>query len=99
MPGRIQIPDSSSVIEVSIIGNGSRITGMQGSDYMSPVLPGYGTFDGPSYAFLLYHEPTKTRLLFDLGIRLDWQTAYAPEYLRELQESGMGLHVERDVAD
>ena len=66
---------------------------------MSPVLPGYETFDGPSYAFFLHHEPTKTRLLFDLGIRVDWRTAYAPEYVRDLHESGMGLHVERDVTD
>ena len=72
---------------------------MQGSDYMAPVLPGHETFDGPSYIFLLYHEPTNTRVLFDLGIRTDWKTAYAPEYLSMLQEEGMSIHVEREVSE
>lgn len=75
------------------------ITGMRGSDYMSPVLPGYESFDGPCYVFLLHHEPTKTRLLFDLGIRVDWRTAYAPEYIKLFDEWGMGIRVERDVSD
>ncbi|KAL9107018.1 MAG: hypothetical protein Q9227_008054 [Pyrenula ochraceoflavens] len=95
----MHIPESSSTVEVSIIDNGSHITGMQGSDYMSPVLPGYETFDGPSYIFLLHHKPTNTHLLFDLGIRTDWETAYAPGFVQGLQDEGMGLHVDRDVTD
>jgi len=48
MLSRIQIPESesSSTVNVSIIDNGSFITNMKGSDYMSPVLPGYEAFDG-----------------------------------------------------
>lgn len=100
MLNRLVIPESSSTINVSVIDNGSRITNMHRSDYMSPVLPGYEIFDGPSYIFLLHHKLTQTRLLFDLGIRTDWQTAYAPEHLQDLQgEDGMGIHVERDVTD
>lgn len=95
----LHIPESSSTISVWIIDNGSLITGMQGSDYMSPVLPGYETFDGPVYCFLLHHQLTNTRLLFDLGIRTDWQTAYPPALVESLKEEGMGLHVERDTTD
>ncbi|KAL9619592.1 MAG: hypothetical protein Q9160_005779 [Pyrenula sp. 1 TL-2023] len=97
MPSQVQIPESSSTIDVSIVDDGSLITNMQGADYMSPVLPGYETFDGPSYAFLLHHRSSETRILFDLGMRTDWQTAYAPEFVESLQEDGMGFHVERDI--
>ncbi|KIW30850.1 uncharacterized protein PV07_02543 [Cladophialophora immunda] len=101
MLSRIQIPESesSSKVNVSIIDNGSFITGMKGSDYMSPALPGYETFDGPVYVFLLHHESTDTRLLFDLGIRVDWQTAYPPAWLKMMQEMGMRYHVERELSD
>lgn len=66
---------------------------------MAPVLPGYEKFDGPVYIFLLHHEPTNTRLLFDLGIRLDWQTKYPPETLELMQEIGMQYHVDRELTD
>ena len=99
MLNHIQIPPSASTITVSIIDNGSLITGMRGSDYMAPVLPGHETLIGPSYAFLLHHCPTNTRLLFDLSIRIDWKTAYPPPLIKMLAEEGMALHVERDVAD
>ena len=99
MLSRVKIPESSSTVNISIIDNGSFITDMQGSDYMSPVLPGYETFDGPVYCFLIYHEPTNTRLLFDLGIRVDWQTAYSPGFLEVLREEGIGLHVDQDMSE
>jgi hypothetical protein len=78
MLAQVHIPESSSTIGVSIIDNGSFLTNMKGADYIAPVLPGYEAFDGPSYVFLLHHKPTNTRLLFDLGIRANWKTAYSP---------------------
>jgi glyoxylase-like metal-dependent hydrolase (beta-lactamase superfamily II) len=99
MLSRIQIPKSSSTINVSVIDNGSFLTNMRGADYMSPVLPGYESFDGPSYVFLLHHEPTNTRLLFDLGIRVDWQTATPPDLLKMFEEIGMGMRVDQDITE
>jgi hypothetical protein len=99
MPKEIEIPSSPSTINVYIIDNGSFITNMQGSDYMSPVLLGHETLDGPSLAFMVHHESSGIRLLFDLGIRTDWRTAYPPEQLKSLEEEGMGLQVGRDITD
>jgi hypothetical protein len=99
MSSNVRIPESPSTINVSIIDNGSFITGMRGEDYMSSVLPGYEVFDGPVYCFLLHHEQSNTRILFDLGIRVDWKTAYPPESLELFEEIGMAYHAGRDMAE
>jgi hypothetical protein len=99
MPQHIEIPSSPSTTNVYIIDNGSFITNMQGSDYMSPVLLGHEIFEGPSLAFMLHHESSGTKVLFDLGIRTDWRTAYPPEQLKSLELEGMGLRVDRDITE
>jgi hypothetical protein len=99
MPKEIEIPSSPWTINVYIIDNGSFVTNMRGSDYMSPVLLGHETLDGPSLAFMVHHDISGIRLLFDLGIRTDWRTAYPPEQLKSLEEEGMGLLVDRDITE
>jgi len=66
---------------------------------MTPIYPGYEKTAGPSYSTLIYHKPTNSRLLFDLGLRKNWQTHLSPNLFKALKPYGFEVKCEKDVAD
>lgn len=51
----------------------------------------------PAYSFLIEH-PSGRRLIFDLGVRKDWENQ-APSVVNRLKDVGWGINVEKDVFD
>ena len=99
-PQASMIPESNSTVDVSIIDTTTYMGNIPASYYMDPVsmYPRSSTFGGPSYSFLIIHAPSNTRMLFDLGLRIDWNTASSPAILHWIQENNVDIRVEKDVA-
>jgi len=68
------------------------------SRFMSPPVPGLERFkDSPSLSFLIEH-PSGRRLVWDLGIRKDYQN-YAPKIRDYIPTTGYNIDVTKDVSD
>lgn len=57
---------------VRIIDTTSYIHNLPASFFLSPEFPGLTKLSGPSFSFLIEH-PSSRSLVFDLGIRKDWE--------------------------
>ncbi|KAK0259033.1 hypothetical protein B0A54_01638 [Friedmanniomyces endolithicus] len=101
-PPDLNIPPSQHKVDVSIIDTTAVITNMPTGLFMTPAIPGFDTFQAPCYGFLIKHsnpdKPSKyDHLLFDLGVRKDWQNG--PKVMVDQQKQvGYGLKVDNDVA-
>ncbi|KAG8631915.1 hypothetical protein KVT40_001055 [Elsinoe batatas] len=66
--------------------------------FMAPPVPGLETFKTcPSLSFLIEH-PSGRKLVWDLGIRKDWQN-YSPSIAAYLPTTKYKIQVEKNVAD
>lgn len=94
-PPPLNIP-SGAVANVSIIDTTSSIGKLQLGHLMGPPVPGLPylpTF--PSYSFLVT-SPQGKKVLFDLGIRKDWQK-YSPLIQERLKGRGWEVGAEKNV--
>ena len=58
------------------------------------------TYNAPSYSFLIEHEQTGTKMIFDLGVAKSWKKMMSAADVKELTETmGIGIDVEKDVAE
>lgn len=96
---KIDIPESSVTVDVSIINSTSWVGNVPHYFTIEPVYPGLEFNGGPSYVFYIYHQPSGSRLLFDLGVRKNFQTHFSPDLLKGLEELGMQIRVEKDVSE
>lgn len=78
----IDVPLGQTTVKVSVIDNGARISGPTSMFIEPPLLDHLQTkgLSAPAYVFLIEHEKSKRKLVFDLGIRREI-TAYAPSVL------------------
>lgn len=93
----LNIPESTSTVKVSIINSTSRIKGIPISSYMEPPIKGHDILDCPAFSFLIEH-PDGQKLLFDLGVRKDWENLSA-RISKRIKDGGWSVTVERGVAD
>lgn len=73
-PSELKAISSSShdTVRVRIIDTTSYIHDLPAAAFLTPEFPGLSKLSGPSFSFLIEH-PSSRCLLFDLGIRKDWQ--------------------------
>lgn len=64
---------------------------------MEPKINGHDIVDCPAFSFLIEH-PNKTKLLFDLGVRKDWENLSA-RISKRIKDGGWSVTVEKGVAD
>lgn len=91
------VPYSANVVSVAIINTTSIITA-PAKAFVKPVLHGDDTWKVPAYAFLIQNLQTNRSLLFDLGVRKDWQNL-APTLYHRLKESGFDVQTESGVRE
>ncbi|ROW08520.1 hypothetical protein VMCG_03277 [Cytospora schulzeri] len=72
----LKIEPSSATVDVRIIDTTSWISGIPTAAFFEPNIKGHDILSCPAYAFLVEH-PSGRKLVFDLGIRKDWEN-WAP---------------------
>lgn len=78
----IDVPEGQTIVQVSIIDNGARISGPI-SMFIEPAILDHlqaENIGAPAYVFLVEHEKSQRKVVFDLGIRKDIGS-YAPSVL------------------
>lgn len=82
----VNIPDGQSTVRVKVIDNGARIRGSL-SLFLEPDILKDMSGSGPAFVFLVEHEKSGRRILFDLGIRknFDEYTPFVREYHKMFQ--------------
>lgn len=101
--GIASIPQSENGVDVSIIDTKAFLDGIGCSLMLKPDRIGqHSHLSCVCYSFLVHHKPTDARLLFDLGIRTDWETGYPPAMHKNIQrfnDLGWNISVPTDVAE
>lgn len=92
------IPSSPNTVNVSIIDTTATIRGCSAHLFLSPPVKGYDWLGDPVFSFLVQHPGLNRSVLFDLGIRKDWQNL-SPNVLSKIKALGWKLNVEKDVHD
>lgn len=74
------------------------ITDIPTSFFYTPTTKGHETLVGPSYSFLIEHPPSGRKLLFDLGVRKDWENA-SPACVNMIKHISTTLDIKKDVRE
>jgi glyoxylase-like metal-dependent hydrolase (beta-lactamase superfamily II) len=94
---KLDIPNGSATVKTSLI-NPVNFGPAQLHRFMAPAVPGLETFKtSPSHTFLIEH-PSGRNLVFDLGIRKDFQN-YSKKIADYLPTTNYDIQVTENVAD
>lgn len=94
----LNIPDSESTVHVRVINSTSRIKGIPVRIFFEPEIKGLEVLDCPAYSFLIEHPPSGRKVLWDLGVRKDWENL-APRIVKRIRDGGWQVTVEKGVAE
>ncbi|KAG6991339.1 hypothetical protein G7Y79_00053g088220 [Physcia stellaris] len=96
----VSLPTSSSTVNVSILNTTARIDRLPTSYHYPPshIPAPFTHLNCPCFAFLIEHPPSGQRVLFDLGMRKDWQNL-APSIVSMIKTVGADIRVEKDVSE
>lgn len=97
-PPPLNIPESNSTVIVHVIDSTARIQGISSNFFFEPEIKGFDTFDSPAFSFLIEHPTSGRKLLWDLGVRKDWQNL-APGIVKGIKDRGWEVTVEKGVAE
>lgn len=68
----VEVPSGQTAAKVTVIDTGARMTGSF-SFFMGPPVPNSDNLAAPAYVFLVEHQSSQRRILFDLGIRQNFE--------------------------
>ena len=86
-----------STVRVRIIDTTSIVGKIPAALFMTPEFPGLNKLSGPSFSFLIEH-PSSRSLLFDLGVRKDWENL-APVTTRRIEAMKVTATVQKGVRE
>lgn len=92
---KFNIPPSSSVVNVRVIDSTARIK--VAMNMVAPAIKGHDILDCPTFSFLVEH-PSGRKVLFDLGVRKDWENM-APLLVAHAKAENWKISVEKSVAE
>ncbi|TLD28150.1 hypothetical protein PspLS_04295 [Pyricularia sp. CBS 133598] len=96
---RVALPAGSESVTVKIINPvnfGPAIL----NRFMAPPVPGLERFPTlPSFSFLIEHPKSGRKLVFDLGIRKDFETGYSKQICEYIPTTNYDIKVEKDVVE
>jgi glyoxylase-like metal-dependent hydrolase (beta-lactamase superfamily II) len=90
------IPPGASV-KVQIVDSSARIQAPVGH-FMVPPVAGHQHLQAPAFSFLVTHSSLKRKILFDLGVRKDWQNL-APTIVQRISTPDWAINVPQNVAE
>ncbi|CAE6422839.1 unnamed protein product [Rhizoctonia solani] len=94
----LHIPPSENTVKLSIIDTTSRIKGPPTNAFFEPMIKGFEVMDCPAYAFLVEHEQSDSKLLFDLGVSKDWRNG-PPVIANRSLKLGWDISVSKAVSE
>ncbi|KAI1082923.1 beta-lactamase-like protein [Whalleya microplaca] len=94
----LNIPASTSIVNVSIINTTGSLRGMPARPFIEPPIPGHDYLAAPAYAFLIQHPTLNRSIVFDLGIRKDYWN-WPSSLLEPLKSAGVSINVPKDVRE
>lgn len=97
-PPPLNIPSSNSIVNVSIIDTTSRIKRIPIKIFAEPEYTGLNYLDCPAFSFLIEQPSSRRKVLFDLGVRKDWENG-PQTIVRRLNDNGWDVTVEKGVAE
>lgn len=65
---------------------------------MTPEYKGFDYLDCPAFSFLIEHPSTGRKLLFDLGVRKDWENL-PQSIVKRIEGGGWEVSIEKGVAE
>ncbi|KAH8808512.1 beta-lactamase-like protein [Xylogone sp. PMI_703] len=96
-PPDLKIPPSSKTVHVRVIDTTSHIQNIPANRFFLPDVEGFQYLDCPAYSFLIEH-PSGRNLLFDLGIRKDWENL-APKLANLIKSGGWKVTIQKGVRE
>ena len=92
----LNLPSSPNIVKVRIIDTTTSIR-CKADYFLSPIVGGMSDLLCNAFAFLVENPRTGEKVIFDLGVRKDWENMAAPmvERLRQTFD----IHVMKGVAD
>ncbi|KAH9897469.1 beta-lactamase-like protein [Xylariomycetidae sp. FL2044] len=97
-PPELNIPPSTSTVDVSIINTTGTMRGVDACRFLEPQIPGHDWLAVPCYAFLIQHPSLRRSLVFDLGLRQDLEN-FPPPLAQRIRASGYTVDVPRHVRE
>ncbi len=94
----LNVPHSNSTVDVSIVNTTSFVRDIPVPVFLQPPYKGFDKTDIPVYSFLVSHPPSGRKLLFDLGIRKDWENL-APSAVERIKTIGLTIDVKDHITD
>lgn len=94
---QIQIPSSTYTVTVRVIDTTLRIHMPVGTMF-DPLIKGHTKLASPCFSFLIEHEKSGRKLLYDLGVLKNWKDQ-PPEVADQIEGDGCEIEVEKDVAE
>jgi glyoxylase-like metal-dependent hydrolase (beta-lactamase superfamily II) len=97
----LNIPTSTATVSVSVINTTASIKGIDTWKFFEPPIKGHEWLAAPCYSFLIEHKDASgkiRRLVFDLGIRKDWQNL-SPFLLKRFETNGYAVDVKQSVRE
>lgn len=87
-PPALNIPPSNATVKVSVINTTTRVKGPPSTAFFTPLIKGFDVLDCPAYSFLIEHELSGKKILFDLGVAKNWREGPpVSEYLSRVLKS------------
>ena len=96
-PPDLHIPTSNALVQISIINTTCNISNIPTDPFLLPKIPGHDFLDCPVFSFLIQH-PSGRKLLFDLGVRKDWEN-FAPILYTKIKNWDWRISIEKDVRE
>ncbi|PWN45275.1 hypothetical protein IE81DRAFT_320459 [Ceraceosorus guamensis] len=93
-----KLPASNNVSTVRVIDSTSTIHYPAKYFFETPI-EGHEDLNCPAFSFLVTDSSGKRNVLFDLGIRKDWETGFPKFFVDGLKSRGGSVEVERDIAE
>lgn len=98
LPPSLNIPDSRSIVNVHVINSTSRIKSIPFSVFVTPPYKGLDDLDCPAFSFLIEHVSSGRKILFDLGVRKDWENS-PTVIVKRIKDGQWKVTIEKGVAE
>lgn len=96
-PPDLNIPPSSSTVNVSVIDTTTQVRGVGAYRFLEPSIKGHEYLAVPAYSFLIRHPKFNRTLIYDLGMRKDWWSN--PVLGSTFAEANVDIKVDKSVRE